>query len=184
MRGLSPRGSIPFRATQRSLRFEKENWRFAKENWSGRSSTRAPVLRVSAPQPWLVSRSRRFRRARRRHVEKIFQRVRVGHHAHQIVAGRPLAPNAESAIEKAIEEFQITNPEQQKQLVATGQLDLSLRHNMRAFWQSMMCSAGPCTTATSTAARAIARSLVRAIPVLRCGAQWRRPRARWRTVLN
>src|SRR5258707_2858877 len=57
MRGLPPRGSIPFRATQRSLRF-------AKENWSGRSSTRAPVLRVSAPEPWLVSRSRRFRRAR------------------------------------------------------------------------------------------------------------------------
>src|SRR5260370_24334905 len=46
----------------------------------------------------------------RGHVEKIFQRVRVGHHAHQIVAGRPLAPNAESAIEKAIEEFRITNP--------------------------------------------------------------------------
>ena len=57
MRGLSPRGSIPFRATQRSLRF-------AKEHWPGRSSTRAPVLRVSAPQPLLVSRSRRFRRAR------------------------------------------------------------------------------------------------------------------------
>src|SRR6202040_3481304 len=36
----------------------------AKANWSGRSSTRAPVLRVSAPQPWLVSRSRPFQRAR------------------------------------------------------------------------------------------------------------------------
>ena len=65
-----------------------------------------------------------------------------GAHAHQIVAGRPLAPNAESAIEKAIEEFQITNPEQQKRLVATGRLDLSLRHNMRAFWQSMTSPAG------------------------------------------
>jgi len=77
----------------------------------------------------------------------------VGHHAHQIVAGRPLAPNAESAIEKAIEEFQITNPEQQKQLVATGQLDLSLRHNMRAFWQSMTSPARSCTTARSKMAR-------------------------------
>src|SRR6267378_1266207 len=89
----------------------------------------------------------------RGHVEKIFQGVRVGHHAHQIVAGRPLAPNAESAIEKAIEEFQITNPEQQKQLVATGQLDLSLRHNMRAFWQSMTSPPGSCTTARSKMAR-------------------------------
>jgi len=76
-----------------------------------------------------------------------------GAHAHQIVAGRPLAPNAESGIEKAIEEFQITNPEQQKQLVATGQLDLSLRHNMRAFWQSMTSPPGSCTTARSKMAR-------------------------------
>ena len=34
--------------------------RFAKVNWSGKSSARAPVLRVSAPQPWLVSRSPGF----------------------------------------------------------------------------------------------------------------------------
>ena len=49
--------SVRFRARQRSLRF-------AKANWSGRSFTRVPVLRVSAPRPWLVSRSRLFRRAR------------------------------------------------------------------------------------------------------------------------
>src|SRR5260221_5394062 len=49
--------SVRFRARQRSLRF-------AKANGSGKSSARAPVLRVSAPLPWLVSRSRRSRRAR------------------------------------------------------------------------------------------------------------------------
>jgi DNA-binding transcriptional LysR family regulator len=49
---------------ERSVSREAALLRFAKANGSGRSSARAPVSRVSAPQPWLDSRSHRFRRAR------------------------------------------------------------------------------------------------------------------------
>jgi len=86
-RGVARRLPLAYTASVRFAR-GSASLRFAKVNWSGKSSARAPVLRVSAPQPWLVSRSRRLP------ASAIIAGLRVL----GVANGLPLLPDLEFAI--------------------------------------------------------------------------------------